>query len=108
MSTSVFTFALAWFWLGLIASTESAFAATVPRTQWRVLFLGDTGHHQPAERFKQLQPVLARHGIELVYTERLDDLRNAPQEAYMEHQERVSAARDELERMADDLSASLF
>jgi hypothetical protein len=44
----------------------------------------------------------------LAVTERLDDLRNAPQEACREHQERVTAARDELERMADDLSASLF
>lgn len=40
----------------------------------RVLFLGDDGHHKPAERFKQLQPVLAERGIELVYTDRLDDL----------------------------------
>jgi hypothetical protein len=44
----------------------------------------------------------------LAVTERLDDLRDAPQEAWREHQERVTAARDELERMADDLSASLF
>ena len=28
----------------------------------RVLFLGDNGHHQPAARFKQLQPVLAARG----------------------------------------------
>src|SRR6266568_3123996 len=40
----------------------------------RVLFLGDTGHHQPADRFKQLEPVLRRHRIELDYTESLDDL----------------------------------
>ncbi len=40
----------------------------------RVLFLGDNGHHQPAARFKQLQPVLARQGIELVYTDRMEDL----------------------------------
>ncbi|MEX0713372.1 MAG: PVC-type heme-binding CxxCH protein [Pirellulales bacterium] len=40
----------------------------------RVLFLGDQGHHRPAERFAQLQPVLAARGIELTYTETLDDL----------------------------------
>lgn len=40
----------------------------------RVLFLGDQGHHQPAERFKQLQPVLASRGIELTYTDKLEDL----------------------------------
>lgn len=44
----------------------------------------------------------------LAVAERLDDLRNAPQHAWRERQERVTAARDELERMADDLSASLF
>ena len=44
----------------------------------------------------------------LAVTERLDDLRDAPQEAWREHQERVTAARDDLERMADDLSASLY
>jgi len=40
----------------------------------KVLFLGDQGHHVPAERFAQLEPVLAPRGIELVYTERLEDL----------------------------------
>ncbi len=43
----------------------------------KVLFLGDNGHHQPAERFAQLNPVLASRGIELVYTDRIGDL--APQ-----------------------------
>jgi putative membrane-bound dehydrogenase-like protein len=40
----------------------------------KVLFVGDTGHHRPAERFKQLQPVLAARGIETVYTEKVSDL----------------------------------
>ncbi|QJW94325.1 PVC-type heme-binding CxxCH protein [Frigoriglobus tundricola] len=40
----------------------------------KVLFLGDGGHHQPAARFKQLQPVFATRGIELTYTDKLDDL----------------------------------
>jgi uncharacterized protein len=40
----------------------------------RVLFLGDQGHHRPADRFAQLQPVLAPRGIEMTYTERLADL----------------------------------
>jgi putative membrane-bound dehydrogenase-like protein len=43
----------------------------------RVLFLGDNGHHRPADRFKQLQPVLARQGIELDYTEAVEDLNPA-------------------------------
>ena len=40
----------------------------------RVLFLGDQGHHRPAERFAQLQPVLATRGIDLEYTEDLGGL----------------------------------
>jgi len=43
----------------------------------RVLFLGDNGHHRPTDRFKQLQPVLALRGIELVYTDNMDDLNPA-------------------------------
>jgi len=48
-------------------------AAAQPSTL-RVLFLGDSGPHQPAERFKQLQPVLTPRGIELVYTDNLRDI----------------------------------
>jgi hypothetical protein len=33
------------------------------------LFLGDQGHHQPRERFGDLEPVLAARGIDLTYTE---------------------------------------
>ncbi len=40
----------------------------------KILFLGDGGHHKPAERFRQLQPVFEKRGIELVYTDRLDAL----------------------------------
>jgi putative membrane-bound dehydrogenase-like protein len=35
----------------------------------KVLFLGDRGHHRPAERAAQIKPVLASRGIELTYTE---------------------------------------
>jgi hypothetical protein len=40
----------------------------------KLLFLGDNGHHQPATRFKILAPVLKARGIELVYTDKLEDL----------------------------------
>jgi putative membrane-bound dehydrogenase-like protein len=40
----------------------------------KVLFLGDNGHHRPAERFRQLQPVLAKRGIELTYTDKIEAL----------------------------------
>jgi putative membrane-bound dehydrogenase-like protein len=40
----------------------------------KILFLGDNGHHQPAERFRQLQPILAKRGIDLTYTEKVEAL----------------------------------
>ena len=44
----------------------------------------------------------------LAVTERLDDLRAARWETWREQRMRVTAAREELERMADDLSESLY
>ncbi|RMG40211.1 MAG: glycosyl hydrolase [Planctomycetota bacterium] len=40
----------------------------------RILFLGDRGHHQPALRAAMIEPVLARRGIRLTYTENVGDL----------------------------------
>src|SRR5262249_53873613 len=40
----------------------------------KILFLGDDGPHRPAERFRQLQPVLAARGIDLTYTDKVDAL----------------------------------
>ena len=40
----------------------------------KALFLGDRGHHRPADRASQLIPVLHDRGIEVVYTEKLEDL----------------------------------
>ena len=71
-------------WLFIVASLAMVSAAalgadppikaTAAKPPIRVLFLGDGGHHQPAQRFSQLEPVLAARGIELVYTDRLEDL----------------------------------
>lgn len=47
---------------------------TSSRTQLRLLFLGDHGHHRPADRFAQLAPRLSRKGIELQYTDNVDHL----------------------------------
>jgi uncharacterized protein len=44
----------------LIGAACIAQAAEAPL---KVLFLGDQGHHRPAERFAQLQPVLAPAGV---------------------------------------------
>lgn len=35
----------------------------------RVVFLGDRGHHRPADRAAQIAPVLASRGIDVTYTE---------------------------------------
>lgn len=48
----------------------------------KLLFLGDNGHHQPAVRFKQLQPVLAQRNINLVYSDVVGDLNPATLKEY--------------------------
>lgn len=40
----------------------------------RVLLLGDTGHHRPADFFKAVEPALRKKNIEVVYTDQLEDL----------------------------------
>lgn len=40
----------------------------------KLLFLGDNGHHRPAERFAQLQPVMAKRGIAFTYTDEVQSL----------------------------------
>ncbi len=47
----------------VVHATEAASPAL------RVLFLGDTGPHRPADRAAQLIPVLANRGIDVTYTE---------------------------------------
>ena len=62
----LFAFAIALFLSG------SAIAAETPKLS--ILFLGGTAGHTPKERFDQLEPVLAKRGIALKYTDALDDL----------------------------------
>jgi putative membrane-bound dehydrogenase-like protein len=58
--------------LGLLSALPaSLFAGTSPI---KILFLGDNGHHRPNERFRQLQPVLEKRGIELSYTDSAEAL----------------------------------
>src|SRR5262249_19036480 len=57
--------------LGLLAGFSLHAEDTKPI---KILFLGDDGHHRPAERFRQLQPVLEKRGIELTYTDKVDAL----------------------------------
>src|ERR1022692_4745186 len=52
--------------LGLLGALPGSAFAQTPII--KILFLGDNGHHKPNDRFRQLQPVLEKHGIELTYT----------------------------------------
>src|SRR5258705_4391434 len=63
--------------LFIITVVLSVLSAAADQADLRVLFLGNDGHHRPADRFKQMQPVLATNGIELVYASDLQDLNAA-------------------------------
>jgi len=58
----------------LVAAVVGSFAVHAATSEMRVLFLGDNGHHRPADRFKQIQPVLSQRKIDLTYTDSLADL----------------------------------
>jgi putative membrane-bound dehydrogenase-like protein len=60
--------------LSLVAFCVAAPAFAQEPAKLKVLFLGDNAGHRPAERFKQLQPVFAKRGIDLTYTDKTDDL----------------------------------
>ena len=62
------------FFQALLFSLFALLSFSVDAANLDVLFLGDKGHHQPRPRFEQLQPVLAKRGIRLVYTEKMSDL----------------------------------
>ncbi len=44
------------------------------RPMTSLIFLGDQGHHRPYDRFAQLAPVLRQRGIDLTYTEDMQEL----------------------------------
>src|SRR5215213_343104 len=58
----------------LLAALVAAPALAADPPPLAVLFLGDAGHHQPAARFRQLQPVLAARNITLTYADSPDVL----------------------------------
>lgn len=67
---------------GFLCAITICGVTCIQAAQLRVLFLGDDGHHRPADRFKQLQPVLAQRNIELVYTDSPADLNPATLAGY--------------------------
>jgi uncharacterized protein len=68
------TWPLSWALLLILIATLPAPAAEPPTKPLTVLFLGDKGHHRPADRAPQLIPVLATRGIDVTYTEAMSDL----------------------------------
>ncbi len=58
--------------LSCLAITVSARPADA--AELKLLFLGDNGHHRPADRFRQIEPVLNQRGIELTYTDDMNSL----------------------------------
>lgn len=60
-----------------VLSPTALFAADL-----RLLFLGDNGPHQPERRFQDLAPALKTRGIELAFTDRMEDLNRATLNQY--------------------------
>ena len=76
--TLAFSFALAASsLLAVSADLPSASGQKPPGRALNVLFLGDKGHHRPADRAAQLIPAMAGRGITVTYTEKLEDLNAA-------------------------------
>ncbi len=48
----------------------------------KILFLGDDGHHKPNDRYRQLQPIMAKRGIDLQYTDKVEALNPTTLAAY--------------------------
>lgn len=59
---------------GLVTVLLTSPAPAADPKPLKVLFLGDNGHHKPAERYRQLAPALAARKIEIVYTDKPDAL----------------------------------
>ncbi|APZ93378.1 PVC-type heme-binding CxxCH protein [Fuerstiella marisgermanici] len=52
----------------------SVLASSTQAADLNLMFIGDNGPHQPARRFQELAPVLADRGIEMKYTDRMEDV----------------------------------
>jgi putative membrane-bound dehydrogenase-like protein len=76
-SASVMVWAvLAWAgWMCGIGAVDAAVPAADKPV--RVLFLGDSGHHKPVERLRDVGPVMTQRGIHLYYTDDMTELNPA-------------------------------
>ncbi|HXX94667.1 MAG TPA: PVC-type heme-binding CxxCH protein, partial [Planctomycetota bacterium] len=68
--------------LALIGIVALLPAAGAPPADLKVLFLGDRGHHKPADRARQLTEVLGERGIALTYSEDPEDLNSRTLSGY--------------------------
>ncbi|MEX0778241.1 MAG: PVC-type heme-binding CxxCH protein [Balneolales bacterium] len=77
-STSVLALSFVIFAYALTnASSPSAEMSSLQisgKNSLQVLFLGDDGHHRPAERIQEVIPYFAKRGINIHYTDRQEDL----------------------------------
>ena len=86
----------------LFAFAQSAPAADAPRV--KILFLGDKGHHKPADRFAQLKPVMETRGIDVTYTDAMSDLNPqtlAPYDGLMIYSNEARISPDQEKAMVD-------
>lgn len=58
----------------LVLLSFTSLSATNFAGDLNLLFMGDNGHHQPSRRFQELAPALSQRGIELKYTDNMQDL----------------------------------
>src|SRR6187402_2141880 len=62
----------------LLITASLLSAATAAKAQrLEVLFLGDKGHHVPAERFPELMQGIGARGVNLTYTDKMADINAA-------------------------------
>ena len=59
---------------GLCLSTAPATSLIAQDQALKLLFLGDKGHHKPADRAAQLIPVLETRGMKVTYSEKMSEL----------------------------------
>ncbi len=66
----VVSYVAALFVLAAFATSQ----AEAQDTELTLLFIGDSGHHQPMRRFLELSPVLEKQGIRMQYTDKMASL----------------------------------
>ena len=61
--------------LALLLPIVTAYSGSMANAaDLQLLFMGDNGHHRPEARFQELAPALADRGVDLKYTDRMEDL----------------------------------